>query len=223
MFLEKTSQIPEIILQTGFAIFALPKDISMEEITMPKAIVVQPDEKNSIKIEEIRQLEELTRTKQSSDLIVMVYGADKFTEGAANAFLKLLEEPGDNIHFAFFTHAPAGLLPTIRSRAHNFVVRDNSQIDDAPKIDAKIMDLAKRLIAATPQQLPAVVADIAKDKTDARGKALAVVDAAIQLLYKSYFKTGNTKFLDKLDKLLAAQAALVANGHIKLQLIANLV
>lgn len=222
MFLEKISQIPEIITETGFAIFALPKDVDTNEIVVPKALVVRPDEKNSIKIEEVRRIEELTCTKQSSSLAVVIYGAERFSEGAANAFLKLLEEPGDNIHFAFLTQAPAELLPTIRSRAHIFVLRDTAKIDDAPKIDAKIMALAKRLIAATPQQLPSVAADIAKDKTDARGKALEVVDAAIQLLYKSYFKTGNAKFLDKLEKLLATQEALGANGHIKLQLIANL-
>ena len=223
MFLEKISQIPEIVAQTGFAVFALPKEIDMSEISVPKAIIVRPDEKNSIKIEEVRRLEELTRTKQASSLVVVVYEADKFTEGAGNAFLKLLEEPVKNIHFAFLTHEPARLLPTIRSRAHNFVLRSNAKIDDAPQIDAKIMELAKRLIASTPSQLSGVATDIAKDKTDARGKALRVVDASIQLLYKSYFKTGNTKFLDKLEKLLKAQTALASNGHIKLQLVANLI
>lgn len=222
MFLEKISGIPEIIRQSGFTIFVLPKSTDLAEISVPKAIVVQPNEKNSITIDEIRNIEELTRTKQASDLTILVQQADRFTEGAANAFLKLLEEPGENVHFAFFTYHLPGLLPTMRSRAQIFVLRDANNIDDAPQIDAKILDLAKKLISATPKQLPLVTTEITKDKNDARGKALSVVDAAIQLLYKSYFKTGNTKFLDKLEQLLKAQVALEANGHIKLQLIASL-
>jgi DNA polymerase III delta prime subunit len=222
MFLERLELIPEIVRRVGFTIFALPKSVNMEEIRVPRAIIIQPNEKNSIAIEEVRNIEGLTRTKQASDLIFIIQNAERFTENAANAFLKLLEEPGDNVHFAFLTYDPANFLPTMRSRAHNFVVRDESKMDDPPQIEPKILELAKQLISATPKQLPAVVANIIKDKDDTRGKAVAVVDAAIQLLYKSYFKTGNTKFLDKLDKLLAAQVALGANGHIKLQLIANM-
>ena len=223
MFLKSPEQISEILRKTGFTIFALPRSVDIENVVVGRAMVVAPNEKNMISIEEIRRLEELTRTKQANDLVIIVRRADRLSENAANALLKMLEEPGDNVHFGFLTHRPAELLPTIRSRAQNYIIRDDSGIDTPPRADAKTLDLAKRLVSAGAQQLPGVVAEITKNKTDARGKALLVTDVAIQLLYKSYFKTGNMKFLDKLSCLLETQEALRANGHIKLQLIANMV
>lgn len=222
MFLEKISQIPGIVLGTGFTVFALPKTVDMSEVRLllGKAIFLQPNEKKVISIDEVREAGGLVRTKQVADLMVAVLEAEKFSENAANAFLKMLEEPGENVHYAFFTYDPARILATVRSRAQNYVLRDTESLDDAPVVETKIMELAKRLIAAGVRELPGVAADITKDKVDARGRALAVVDAAIQVLYKSYFKTGNAKFLDKLAKLLEVQVGLEANGHVKLQLIA---
>ena len=52
-------------------------------------------------------------------------------------------------------------------------------------------------------------------------KSQQVVDAAITLMYKSYFKTGNEKFLTKLDQLLKVQENLT-NGNLKLQLVAHM-
>ncbi len=43
-------------------------------------------------------------------------GADRMTEGAANAFLKMLEEPPPETLILLLSDAPQALLPTIRSR-----------------------------------------------------------------------------------------------------------
>jgi DNA polymerase III delta prime subunit len=43
-------------------------------------------------------------------------GADRLTEGAANAFLKMLEEPPPETLILLLSDAPQALLPTIRSR-----------------------------------------------------------------------------------------------------------
>ncbi len=50
-----------------------------------------------------------------------------------------------------------------------------------------------------------------------------MLDAAITLLYKSYFATSNTQFLKKLENLLATEEAIRQNGNVKLQLIAGVV
>lgn len=47
---------------------------------------------------------------------VIVDSADEMTVEAANAFLKVLEEPPERTVMLLVSHAPAGLLPTIRSR-----------------------------------------------------------------------------------------------------------
>ena len=85
-----------------------------------------------------------------------------------------------------------------------------------------IQDLAKKYIACKPKELPAFCDKIAKDKKDARGKAIAIIDAAIQILYKTYFITGKTMYLKKLENLMKAADAMRVNGHIKLQLVAGM-
>lgn len=48
--------------------------------------------------------------------IVIIDPADDLNRNAANAILKILEEPPRNALFLVLTHAPGRLLPTIRSR-----------------------------------------------------------------------------------------------------------
>lgn len=47
---------------------------------------------------------------------VIVDSADEMNRSSANGILKFLEEPPANTVFLLISHAPAGLLPTIRSR-----------------------------------------------------------------------------------------------------------
>lgn len=48
--------------------------------------------------------------------VVILDAADEMNANAANAILKLLEEPPDRVTFLLVAHQPARLLPTIRSR-----------------------------------------------------------------------------------------------------------
>lgn len=221
MQLNNLDNLPQIAQKAGFAIFEIPEGNFAE--LLPKAIHAQPNANGYYSVDEIREILNYTRGKQNEDLIIVFEDAETINLNGINAFLKNLEEPNEHTHFVFLVRSTANLLPTVLSRAHNYYLPHISKISDAPNIDPDILTLAKKYIAATPQQLPKIATEIAKDKHDARAKALGVVDAAIQLLYKSYFLTGNSAFLTKLDGLLQAQTALKANGHIKLQLVAHLV
>ena len=220
MQLNNLDNVPTIVKKAGFAIFEIPEgDFSQ---ILPKAIHAKPNDKGYYSVDEIREVFSYVRGKQSEDQIIVFEEAETINANGINAFLKNLEEPNEHTHFVFLVRSAAKLLPTVISRAHNYYLPHISKISDAPNIDPEILALAKKYISATPQQLPKIAADIAKDKTDARAKAIAVVDASIQLLDKSYFITGNTTFLTKLDNLLKTQEALNSNGHIKLQLVANM-
>ncbi|MCI8331884.1 MAG: hypothetical protein HFE78_03575 [Clostridiales bacterium] len=50
----------------------------------------------------------------------LIFGADQMSEGAQNAFLKLLEEPPADVYFFLLCENRARLLPTVRSRASLF-------------------------------------------------------------------------------------------------------
>jgi len=52
--------------------------------------------------------------------IVIVDGADEMNRNAANALLKILEEPPRRVLLLLVAHSPGRLLPTIRSRCRRF-------------------------------------------------------------------------------------------------------
>ena len=155
-------------------------------------------------------------------MYVVIRPAEKLSLEAANALLKNLEEPSEKIHFALVTEAPSRLLPTILSRAALYMFRDEKTFDLEISADQKKKDLAKRLIATKPKDLIELAEKISKKKT-ARIDALEILGLAIEMAYKSYYLTGNETFIKKIPRLLRAYENISRNGHIKLQLVANLI
>ncbi|MEE4339788.1 DNA polymerase III subunit delta' [Erythrobacter sp.] len=76
------------------------------------------DRARSIRIKQIRAMQRrlTTRPTLGARRVVIVDPADDLERAAANALLKSLEEPPQGTFFLLVTHAPARLLPTIRSR-----------------------------------------------------------------------------------------------------------
>jgi DNA polymerase-3 subunit gamma/tau len=147
----------------------------------------------------------------------LIKSSHLLTKPALNSLLKSLEEPHENVHFAFFTTDP-NILPTIKSRAHHYFYRDkNENPTNLKNIPEKTLNLAKSLISADKSALLAISKTI---KT--REEALKITDACIELLYKSYLKTGNQKLLLKLTKFLKLEENLKQNGHLRLHLVADL-
>jgi DNA polymerase-3 subunit delta' len=72
----------------------------------------------SIRIKQIRAMQRrlTTRPTLGARRVVIIDPADDLERAAANALLKSLEEPPQGTFFLLVTHAPARLLPTIRSR-----------------------------------------------------------------------------------------------------------
>ena len=221
MHLNSIDDISRISQKTGFSIFELPtEDFGA---ILPKAHHFQPVNKDFYTKEVIDEISALVHTKQSKSLIIVLENGENMNDSAANTFLKTLEEPGENVHFVFLVQNSAKILPTIKSRAQNYYFIPTAKISDAPNIDPELLATAKKYITCTQQDLPSFCDKIAKEKKDARSRAIAIVDTAIQLIYKTYFVTGQAKYLDRLESLLNTSDALRANGHIKLQLIAGMV
>ena len=81
----------------------------------PDFLILEAD---TIKVEESRQIPAfLSLTPAESEWrIVIVDSADALNRNAANALLKILEEPPPRAVLILISHNPGGLLPTIRSR-----------------------------------------------------------------------------------------------------------
>ena len=219
VFFDKVEDILGIAQKCGTAVFVIPEDL---EVKIKNAIILQPEEKSVIAVEQVRQVQRRLLTKQTAEQYVVVRPAEKMNEEAANAFLKSLEEPGDRVHFVLVTSQPSSLLPTILSRAKIYWLRENWAVD--AKILASDQDktLAKKLIAAKPADLVAIAEEITKKKDKARKYALEILGIAIEMLYKTYLINGKEVFLKKVPKFLRAYENISRNGHIKLHLVADL-
>jgi DNA polymerase III gamma/tau subunit len=223
MQLNNKEQTESVAGRANFTIFELPKSTDFTTLFPNTFHLKDPEDKTVIPIESIHEITSITANKQGEQLFSVIEEADKMSIGAANAFLKSLEEPGENVHYVFLTRDSRAILPTIRSRAQCFYLGDDEKVADPPHIDEELKALAKSYISANQSALPDVVDKILKyDKKSPRESAIKVLDAAIHLSYKSYLITGNASFLQKIEQLLAAQDAISQNGHVKLQLIANM-
>lgn len=220
MFFNSIDEIPKIIAGVSCAIFVVPPET---ELKLKNTIFLRPEkDKKTIPVEQMRDFLSLTGVKQNSDQFFVITPADKMGAEAQNAFLKTLEEPHDNYHFILLTEKPDLLLPTILSRTALFILKKTNTLKEPPDASEEVKTLAKRLIAAKPADLIEIAEGITKKKDTSRAKALDVVGVAIEILYKTYFITGNTAFLAKLPKFLKLYENLEQNGHVKLHLVADL-
>lgn len=102
--------------------------------THPDFFLLEPDGKTvkMIKIEQLRQMQaDISLAPYLSDKrVVIIDGADKINETAANALLKTLEEPVGNIYFILTANNKEKVLATILSRCVNiyFSLLDNEAV-----------------------------------------------------------------------------------------------
>ncbi|MBQ3296813.1 hypothetical protein IJH01_01620 [Candidatus Saccharibacteria bacterium] len=218
MWFDSAAQIPEIAIRGGTSIFVMPIGARIE---VPQAILLEPVEKSFITIEQVRQIGAKLRLKQTEDRFIIVRPADKLTLDAANAFLKNLEEPGDKVHYILITEQPSQLLPTILSRSMIYFLRDKQGFSTEIQAKEEQKQLVKKLIAGKPADLVEIAEKVAKKKP-ARAAAMDTLGLAIEMLQKSYFITGKEVFVKKIPKFLTAYDNISKNGHVKLQIVANL-
>lgn len=81
--------------------------------------------------------------------VVIVDAADDMNRAAANALLKMLEEPPVRTLFVLVSHAPGRLLPTIRSRCRRLVLAPL----EAASVHAALQSVRPELTSAEIEQL----------------------------------------------------------------------
>lgn len=81
--------------------------------------------KTVVTVEEVRQLKSFFQVTSADGgwRVAVIDSIDEFTPSAANALLKLLEEPPQKALFLIVCHRPAKVLPTVRSRCRELVCR----------------------------------------------------------------------------------------------------
>ncbi|MBQ3318637.1 hypothetical protein IJG76_01315 [Candidatus Saccharibacteria bacterium] len=230
MFFEQIEEVKGIAPRIQAGIFVLPerelRDLKFKLKGLAPLLWCEPVEKKHVGVEELRDFLSATKLRQSSDIFLGFLPADALTEEAENAFLKNLEEPGENYHFLLFTTDTSLLLPTIRSRANLYFLREKDPLNSPVFAGEEIKTEARNLISVVSSgKIPPLVEfanKITAKKDGSREKALTLTETAIEILYKSYLKTSEEKYLRLLPKFLALAENLRANGHVKLHIVADL-
>lgn len=105
--------------------------------------------------------------------VIIVDAADDMNVNAQNALLKLLEEPPPKTAFLLVCHAPARLLPTIRSRCRTLTLR--------PLDEAALLPLLDRLL---PELEPNDALPLARLAEGAPGRAVDLAEAGGVALFR---------------------------------------
>ena len=159
--------------------------------------------------------------------VVIVDAADEMTASAANALLKMLEEPPARTTILLVSHQPSALLPTIRSRCRTLRLDPLGPADLQAALDQTGIDLpaetdhltalaagsvgaALRVLSldglALYSELMAILASL--PQLD-RGRALALAETAAQRNASERFEL----LLTLIETALARLARTGASGH----------
>lgn len=114
-----------------------------------------------IRVDEVRGfVEELRMTRgRAGHRVAIVDSIDDANANAANALLKILEEPPADTTFLLISHRPGQLLPTIKSRCHPIAMRPLSDAEvrevltqNRPDADAEAVERAVSLAGGSPRR-----------------------------------------------------------------------
>ncbi|WP_126976960.1 DNA polymerase III subunit delta' [Frigidibacter oleivorans] len=157
--------------------------------------------RQQITVDEVRRMKSFF-TLSAADggrRVAIVDAADEMNVSAANALLKLLEEPPARTTLILIAHQPSRLLPTIRSR-----VRDLRLPPLPPAALAAALDQAG---TPAPPEAAAAVAELAAGSVGAAVRLLALDGLALYAEIVALFSA-----LPRLDRIRALQLADSAAG-----------
>ena len=99
-------------------------------------------EKQTISIDQIRELISTLRTYAINRRVIIIDEADLMTEPSQNAFLKALEEPNKNTSFILVAKNPKLMLDTVRSRCQTLTLHKTTSTQDKKLLEKYNLDPA---------------------------------------------------------------------------------
>lgn len=126
----------------------------------------------TIPVEQVRELLPFLRAHAalSRHRVVIIDAADDLNRAAANALLKILEEPGADTLLLLVSHAPGRLLPTIRSRCRRLRFRPLGEADMA-RLATDVPEAGRARLLALARGAPGELRRLVD------GEALALLEA----------------------------------------------
>ena len=172
--------------------------------------------KKAISVDQARQLPEFfsKSPSQAKHRVAIIDAADDLNINAANALLKILEEPPESGVLFLVTHAPGRLLPTIRSRCRrlSFPVWPEAKLAELVQSRSGVSWADAELAASMAGGSPGAALSLASgplfemDQIARNWVESAGVDRAEQLAISDSFRgaEGAARFEALLDRLIAA-------------------
>ncbi len=145
------------------------------------------DDKESIKIEEIRNLiDRLNQTAQTKYKILLIQTIERMTREAANSFLKILEEPPSKTIFILTSNNIRDVLPTVLSRVR--IIKFST---------VSVNYLVKKLTELYPDYDKQALQNVALFSMGKTGKAVHLIESpeALAAYQKVYYDVQN--FLER--------------------------
>ena len=132
--------------------------------------------RSEIVVEDAREITSFFRLTAAEEgwRIVIIDGAEEMNRSAANALLKILEEPPRQALLLLVSHSPGRLLPTIRSRCRRFPL--------APLTRVLVTRLLRRY---RPELTQSEIEALAALSDGSIGRALELAEASGLTLYRS--------------------------------------
>ena len=157
--------------------------------------------KTAITVAEVRKLNGFFHLSAADGgwRVAIVDAADEMNTAAANALLKILEEPPEKTLLILISHQPGRLLPTIRSRCRTLACEKLSENDLGRALDSAGFTLPPETTA---------IAEIADGSA---GDAIALVQAEGEALYSNIIETLGT--IPQMDRGRVLQLADASAGR----------
>lgn len=112
--------------------------------------IVEVEDGKEITVDKIRNIKEFMHltAAESAWRVAVIDGAEAMNASAANALLKLLEEPPAGVLLFLISHSPGRLLPTIRSRCRKLAFMAVSESDFSAVLRNSDLDIPPASIPA---------------------------------------------------------------------------
>ncbi|WP_386687544.1 DNA polymerase III subunit delta' [Lonepinella sp. MS14434] len=116
----------------------------------PDFHLLAPIENKDIGVDQVREINDMVNqhAQQNGNKIVLVQGAERLTEAAANAILKTLEEPRPNSYFLLQADLSSPLMATIYSRCQTWLVNVPVQDMAIPWLQSQCDEETSQILTA---------------------------------------------------------------------------
>lgn len=157
-YINQKGQCLSLIAPNGFGKYTIAKYIASKFLNTdqlsnnPNLLVIKPDDKGNILIDEIRQINAFIKLKATSNLttprVIIIKNTEVLTKECQNLLLKPLEEPPRDVLFILCASSVQSLLPTIQSRIKilNLIPPTSKEIKQFFKDDYDEVKLSKSIL-----------------------------------------------------------------------------